>query len=168
METYKVIKGFVDYSVSDHGNVKNNKTGRILRRGSGKAHKHFNVVLRENNKSYNKNVHSLVANAFIENPQNKSCIDHIDNNPQNNNISNLRWATDSQNNENKSMMTNNTSGVKGVCWSKASNKWKARINIDGIAIHLGYFTDIEDAKQARILKANALFGVFTNACEKII
>ena len=66
------------------------------------------------------------------------------------------------------MMTNNTSGVKGVCWSKASNKWMSRINIDGIAIHLGVFTDIEDAKQARILKANALFGVYTNSCEKII
>ena len=168
METYKVIKGFEGYSVSDFGNVKNNKSGRILRGGSCKAHKHFNVVLRENNKSHNKNVHSLVANAFIENPQNKSCIDHIDNNPQNNNISNLRWATDSQNNQNKSMMTNNTSGVKGVCWSKASNKWMSRINIDGIAIHLGVFTDIEDAKQARILKANALFGVYTNSCEKII
>ena len=167
METYKV-KGFEDYSVSDHGNVKNNKTGRILRGGSSKIKKTFQCCITREQQKHNKNVHSLVANAFIENPQNKSCIDHIDNNPQNNNISNLRWATDSQNNQNKSMMTNNTSGVKGVCWSKASNKWMSRINIDGIAIHLGVFTDIEDAKQARILKANALFGVYTNSCEKII
>ena len=95
METYKVIEGYEGYSVSDHGNVKNNTTGQIWRGGSSKIKKHFNVVLRKNNKSHNKNVHSLVANAFIQNPQNKSCIDHIDNNPQNNNISNLRSATDS-------------------------------------------------------------------------
>ena len=40
-------------------------------------------------------------------------------------------------------------------------------SIDGINIHLGYYDNIEDAKNARITKANEVFGVFKNYCEKI-
>ena len=109
-----------------------------------------------------------MAIAFITNPDVKSCVDHIDNDKSNNKIANLRWATHSQNSQNKSMMSNNTSGVKGVIWDKSSNKWRARITIDGIKVHLGYFKNLEDAKQVRITKANQAFGVFTNSCEKII
>ena len=66
------------------------------------------------------------------------------------------------------MMNTNTSGVKGVAWSKNAKQWKAQIMIDGIYIYLGLFTNIEDAKRARMIRANQAFGVFTNACEKII
>ncbi len=39
--------------------------------------------------------------------------------------------------------------------------------IDGIRIHIGLFANLEDAKTARINKANEAFGVYTNACEKL-
>ena len=167
METYKIIKGFETYSVSDLGNVKNNKTGRIMKT---RFHTEGYIIvdIRVNNQRYTKRVHSLMAIAFITNPDGKLCVDHIDNCKTNNSITNLRWATSSQNNQNKSMMSNNTSGVKGVIWNKISNKWRAIITIDGIKVHLGYFKNLEDAKQARMIKANQAFGVFTNACEKII
>ncbi len=110
----------------------------------------------------------LVASAFIPNSENKKFVDHIDNCKTNNSIANLRWATSVQNNQNASMRKDNTSGIKGVSWNKNAKKWKATISIDGIRITLGYFTKLEDAKQARITKANQAFGVFTNACEKII
>ncbi len=42
------------------------------------------------------------------------------------------------------------------------------IMIDGIQIHLGLVQKLDDATQARITRANQVFGVFTNACEKII
>ena len=45
-------------------------------------------------------VHRLVAEAFIPNPENKPCIDHINTNPQNNNITNLRWVTHKENSNN--------------------------------------------------------------------
>lgn len=45
-------------------------------------------------------VHRLVALAFIPNPDNKPCIDHIDGNPFNNHVDNLRWVTHSENNNN--------------------------------------------------------------------
>jgi hypothetical protein len=115
-----------------------------------------------------KQVHVLVADAFLENHDGKSFVDHIDNDRSNNNISNLRWATSIENNRNAIVRKDNKSGVKGVHFDKHANKYKSQITIDGIKIHLGYFTKIEDAKQARISKANQAFGVFTNSCEKII
>ena len=167
MEHYKIIAGFETYSVSDHGNVKNNKTARIMKT---RFHTEGYIIvdIRVNNQRYTKRVHSLMAIAFITNPDGKLCVDHIDNCKTNNSITNLRWATSSQNNQNKSMMSNNTSGVKGVVWDKHTKKWKAQIMIDGVCVYLGSFTNIEDAKQARITRANQAFGIYTNACEKII
>ena len=167
METYKVIEGFENYSVSDHGNVKNNKTGHIMSQ-------HFNpggyVIcdLYKLKKQYSKSIHTLVAKAFVVNTEQKAFVDHIDNNPKNNAPANLRWATSTQNNQNSSMRKDNKSGVKGVNWKKTTQKWRAQIKIDGINVHLGYFTELEDAKQARMIRANQAFGVFTNTCEKII
>ncbi len=167
METWKIIEGFENYSVSDLGNVRNNKTGRIMKTRFN--HEGYIIIdIRVNKQRYTKRVHILMAIAFITNHDGKSCVDHIDNDKSNNKISNLRWETYSQNSQNKSMMSNNTSGVKGVEWHKALHKWRSRISIDGISVHLGYFISIEDAKQVRITKANQVFGVFAHSSEKII
>ncbi len=48
--------------------------------------------------------------------ENKKFVDHIDNCKTNNNIENLRWATCSENGQNKNMRKNNTSGMKGALW----------------------------------------------------
>ncbi len=166
METFRIIEGFENYSVSDHGHVKNNKTARIMKHTI--QYGYHTVALTTGATKFNRKVHILVANAFIANPDGKACVDHIDNIKSNNNINNLRWATYSENAQNAKISKSNTSNVKGVSWHKGNKKWRAIITIDGIQIHLGYFTKLEDAKQARIIKANQAFGVFTNACEKII
>jgi hypothetical protein len=166
MENYKTIEGFAPYSVSDHGRVKNNKTGRILkykhRQGYTLADLSVCGIVST------KTIHQLVARAFIENPEGKRCVDHIDNDRSNNMVHNLRWATYVENGRNRNLSSVNISGVKGVSFQKASQKWQSQITIHGIQIHLGTFTNIEDAKQARITKANQVFGLFTHSCEKII
>jgi len=165
MEQWKIIEGYENYEVSNYGNVRNNYTDRVLKpnlcRGyhiirtskDGKVKKHY--------------LHRLVANAFIENPNNKKQVDHIDNNRINNNVNNLRFCSNTENCRNKGINKTNTSGIKGVTWDKRVNKWKAEIGIDGITIHLGCFDDIKEAKQARIRKVNEVFGNFVHSSEKM-
>ncbi len=165
-ETYKNIEGFENYSVSDYGNVRNNKTGIILK-GRDK-HGYFQVVLMKNKRRHDKVIHKLVAAAFLLNPESKELVDHIDNNKHNNKLINLRFATSQENNQNRSLSSKNTSGAKGVSWHKQSMKWRANITINGKLIHLGSFINKDDAVNIRIQRAKNEFGEFINKCELIL
>jgi len=55
-------------------------------------------------------------------------IDHIDNNPLNNLIENLRSATHGQNQQNCPLQKNNKSGIKGVCWDKKMQRWRVTVS----------------------------------------
>ena len=68
---------------------------KILERGNG----YFYVDLYdENGKPHHKNIHNLVADAFLDNPLNLPCVNHKDENKQNNCVDNLQWATPAENN----------------------------------------------------------------------
>lgn len=75
-------------------------------------------------------------------------IDHKDLQGSNNAWLNLRAATHEQNLRNLGMRAANTSGRKGVYFSKDKNKWHARIRHGGKQIHLGYFEDLNKAADA--------------------
>lgn len=79
-------------------------------------------------------------------------LDHIDRNPRNNKIENLRAVTASQNQWN----TKKSDG--GVSFHKASNKWRARIKIHKKEIYLGVFEDFEQAQQVREEAARKRWG----------
>ena len=86
------------YQVSNLGHVKTfmfNK-GRVLR-GSVNQHGYRTVNLRKNGVAKKVFVHRLVAEAFIDNPNDKPFINHIDCNPLNNIVSNLEWCTQAEN-----------------------------------------------------------------------
>lgn len=112
-------------------------------------------------------VHLMVGHAFIDNPEKKPIIDHIDNNRLNNNVENLRWATSKENAHNRVLYKNNTSGYKGVYWNKQKNKWYAMICEDYKLTNLGYFDNKEDAILTRYKKAKEIMGEFINECEII-
>ena len=86
-------------------------------------------------------------------------VDHIDLNGLNNQRHNLRIATHGQNQQNHRVRQDNTSGYKGVSWNRESSKWAAYI-IDGHKIHLGYFTDPEEAARVYDRAAILHFGEF--------
>lgn len=76
-------------------------------------------------------------------------IDHIDHDPSNNRIENLRLVTTSGNRKNRSADSRNKSGVNGVYWATHANAWAAQIRSERRTRHLGYFKDLADAAAAR-------------------
>ena len=75
----------------------NRRIGGEVKPGERGQAKYLGLTLFKNGKGYQKLVHRLVAAAFIPNPENKPCVDHIDGNNKNNNASNLRWVTYKEN-----------------------------------------------------------------------
>lgn len=86
-------------------------------------------------------------------------VDHEDTDRSNNRADNLRPATHAENAQNTGLRANNTSGVKGVTWSKQHNKWHVRIYVNKKCFQLGYFHSLDDATTARE-SAQHLHGEF--------
>lgn len=72
-------------------------------------------------------------------------IDHIDGNPLNNRIENLRPASRSENLRNTKKRVDNKSGYKGICWDKRSEKWRTVCSVNKKQYSAGYFKDLEMA-----------------------
>lgn len=100
-EQYKTIDGFSTYQISNLGNVKsiNNSKNKLLKQEIiHRNHTNYRrVTLSKNGITQRFQVHRLVAQAFIENIENKPLINHIDNNGENNCINNLEWVTHEEN-----------------------------------------------------------------------
>ena len=109
-EIWKDVDGYSGlYQVSNFGNVKS--LSKHVPCKSGKTRKlpekilkpaktdsgYFVVCLSKNKISKHYKIHRLVASAFIENKERKKCVNHIDGDKTNNNVSNLEWCTYSEN-----------------------------------------------------------------------
>lgn len=95
----------------------------------------------------------LYVNGYM--PENN--IDHIDRDPTNNKISNLREVSQGCNMRNRKKLKNNSSGVSGVSWNKSRDIWVSTIRAGGKHRHLGYFKIFKDAVTAR-WKAEVEYG----------
>ena len=114
------------YQVSNLGRVKNLKRKvpyakgmrtipeRILRNHINECG-YVYVRLYKDAKGKNIKLHRIVAQAFIKNPENKRCVNHIDGNKQNNRAENLEWVTHSEN-----MQHASDSGL-WVSWNKGKH-----------------------------------------------
>lgn len=154
---WKLIEGFDGiYSVSNYGEVRNNKTGKLMKlRKNEKGYLRTNLTKNGNQKSVR--VHRLVAQAFIPNPENKPQVNHIDFDRENNCVNNLEWVTNKENTQ------------YSVCNRIFSGQQKKRNNKTGernISHYNGFyvvriygkkyvsksFKNIDDAKQWRDLR----------------
>lgn len=162
------------YQVSNLGNVRSIRTSQGTYRERLKKtyldrNGYENVDLWKHNKSYKKLVHRLVAQAFIANPENKETVNHLDGVKNNNLLTNLEWATQSENlihasNNNLidkeacrqrmigTKWKNANSKFHNVSYDKSRNKWKASIKLNKKTVGQKRFdTEIEAAEHVNYL-----------------
>lgn len=137
---WKPVVGYEEnYEVSNLGRIKSLIKVRWLEKRG--IHESDDIYMAQNvsrlNRSYislnkkgvqkNYSVHRVVAFAFLENPNDYPCINHIDGNPQNNNLSNLEWCDHSYN-----MRHAYEIGIRFGTTSKGSSNNKAKLNADKV------------------------------------
>ena len=115
-EIWKTVDDFPNYEVSNIGNVRNKKTGRILKSAVGShGYPVVNLFKDGDKKQYNKCVHRLIAEGFLG-KQDGLDVNHIDGNKKNNNLLNLEFCTRQKNVEHaiKNGLNNRKTTVKIV------------------------------------------------------
>ena len=155
-ERWVEIEADPEYDISSLGRIRKRRNGFEPKISVNKGTGYYQVAL--NGRTYP--LHRLLAQAFIPNPENKPQVDHIDGNNQNNSLSNLRWATCSENSRNRKKRKDNTSDYTGVCFHKRSGKWEARIYVNGKNKYLGSFHTKEEAAAVYREAAKKAFGEF--------
>lgn len=99
-ETWKPVTGFEEhYLVSNTGKVYSLRKDRVLTPVINKATGYYTVVLCGNHSHKNEYIHRIVATAFCDKPDGCTCVNHKDENRQNNNADNLEWCTIAYNNQ---------------------------------------------------------------------
>ncbi len=92
----KPIKGYESYLVSINGDVYSTKRHKYLTKSYNGGY--AKIIIKVDGVHHNKLVHRLVAQAYIPNPENKPQVNHKDGDKANNNVFNLEWCTQSENN----------------------------------------------------------------------
>lgn len=102
MEQWKNIDIATNYEVSNMGNVRNTKTGQILNPGiSGNGYKQVSLKMIDTGKFRKQYVHRLVAQYWLDNPENKREVNHKNLDRTDNRVENLEWLTSSENQKHK-------------------------------------------------------------------
>jgi len=148
-----VIEGFENYDVSTLGVVRSRGGVRKGRRGSitilkpavtGCGYKR--VVLCKEGKETTVRIHSLVANAFLPNPDRKPKVDHIDRNKLNNNLENLRWVSDAENSLNHALHDREECGIR---WRQDRQCYIVEVTRNKKRFRKSGFKTMEDAKRVK-------------------
>ena len=130
------------YIIYSDGRVFGNKYKRFLKpriNNSGYGFVSFSI----NGKVIEKTVHRIIAQHFIPNPNNFPEVNHKDRNKLNNNIDNLEWCTDRQNQNHRY-----NSQYPGTCFNKQMKKWQANTRVNGKKKFIGYYNTQQEASDA--------------------
>jgi len=133
MEKWHVINDFPNYSISNLGNVMNNKTNKMMKLNVKSGYYHVGLINNKNRSIFK--VHRLVALAFINNPENKPEVNHKNKNKLDNLIDNLEWTTHKENMQHKSI---------GLIYKSNKNKPILRLNKNNNEV-IEQYNSIEEA-----------------------
>lgn len=114
------INDYPNYLIYEDGRVWSKKNKKFIKSYLCPKTNYYKLQLSKNNKSKMFSIHRLLALHYIPNSENKPTVDHIDTNRQNNNLSNLRWATALEQSDNKNVISN--TGYKYI--TKHCNRYK--------------------------------------------
>ncbi len=144
------IQIHLNYDICIDGNVRNRKTGRILKQWT--MGQYLGIWLGTGNKQY---IHRLVATAFLPTPTEEGLwVDHIDRNKYNNHASNLRWVNPTINGLNKTCEVNARKNSKLQELYITPDRKTYRVCIARLNVSKGFKT-FDEAKQFRDTILNA-------------
>jgi hypothetical protein len=126
---------------------------------TGKKHTYVRNGKRYFINGYYKNIY---MHRFLLNAPSNMEVDHIDGNGLNNQKSNLRLCTPSQNRMNTRTRTSSNTGITGVTWDNQTQKWRATITMKGKMINLGRYKEMKDAIEVRKKAEKEYFKEFTH------
>lgn len=135
--------------------LKRRQGRRFDRVGSINSHGYPRIKI-----DYQEYMLHVLAWLYVYGEMPASPIDHIDRNKSNTRISNLRLASNSQNQWNRGFQRSNSYGFKGITWSAHAKKWVAKICCDRKHQYLGSFNSKEDAALAYNFAALRLHGAY--------
>lgn len=97
-ENFEDLKGYENnYQISNLGNIRSKKSLKVLKFYIHYKEGYKMIELSKNGVSKKHTIHRLLALQFIDNPNNKGCVNHKDGNRLNNSLDNLEWTTNSEN-----------------------------------------------------------------------
>ena len=148
MLSQKIVKKLFTYD-SISGNLIWKITTRNTKQGdcAGCRNTQGYIVIRFKGKNYyaHRLIWLLCKGYFPENS-----IDHINRDPSDNRLDNLREVSHQCNMRNVATRKNSVSGVRGVYWFKRTNKWQSAIRINNTNYHLGYYSNLDEAVAHRL------------------
>jgi hypothetical protein len=148
----KIIPNYPTYSIRSDGLVKDLRSGTLTNGHSCAGYRKINLL---NFDGYNIFlIHRLVALAFIPNPENLLEVDHINRNPADNRVENLRWVNDFQQAQNKGVYKNNKTGHKNIVIE--DNYYRVVITRNKRIVCRKRFQNLQDALNFR----NSEYGKF--------
>lgn len=166
-EIWKEIEN-LPYEISNLGNVRRKLNAKYKYKNRLYVKPYLNnkgywcINLYMKSKVYKRQIHRLIAQAFIPNPLQLNEVNHINGNPQDNRIENLEWCTHQYNIQHHydiglhkncrgnvgKKHKNSSSNFHGVSWSKERKKWCVGISFNNKHYALGRFDNEEDAARA--------------------
>ena len=150
MEEWRSVKDFPKYQVSNLGNVRSlwfDKVRLLKQSLCGKGYL-FVCLFDEERLKSQRLVHRLVAETFLENPENKPTVDHVNRIKTDNKVENLRWATYSEQNHNLSprkLSDNNKLGEKHISEHLGSGCITPTFRVRKTGLKTKYFSTLEEA-----------------------